>query len=186
VRLIAATNRDLREATAKQEFRADLFYRVSVFPIVLPPLRARRDDVRLLALHFLRRFAEKEGKDVPGIDPEALRLLEEHPWPGNVRELANVVRRLVLSAEPGERIPPELVWPWLEPRSSPRPTTNGSGSLRERVRQAEVEAIDQALREHDYNRTRAAQSLGVTREWLWTKMRRLGFPIRRSRSRADA
>jgi two-component system response regulator HydG len=140
--------------------------------------------VRLLALYFLRRFAEKEGKAIPGFEPEALRLLEEHPWPGNVRELANVVRRLVLSGEPGEPIAPDLLWPWLGIGPS-QSNGNGCGTLRERVRRAEVEAIDQALRANGYNRTHAARTLGVTREWLWAKMRRLGFDIGRG-GRGDA
>src|SRR5207244_10627479 len=87
VRVIAATNRDLGEAVRDGRFRRDLYYRLRVFPIRLPPLRERRGDIRLLAVHLLERVAAAEGRKLGGFDPRALRLLERYPWPGNVREL---------------------------------------------------------------------------------------------------
>src|SRR5690606_4583339 len=96
---IAATNVDLYEAVREGRFREDLFYRLNVVPIHLPPLRERVDDIPLLVEHFLRRFNERLGKSVRRVDPEALAALLEHPWPGNIRELENLMERSVLLAE---------------------------------------------------------------------------------------
>src|SRR5688572_22401748 len=99
VRLIAATNRSLDQDVCQGVFRSDLFYRLSVFPIHLPPLRERIEDIPLLVEHFLKRFAARLSKPVPRVSPEALALLLSHPWPGNIRELENLVERAVLLAE---------------------------------------------------------------------------------------
>ena len=96
VRVIAATNQDLEGAIQAGTFRDDLFYRIAVFPIVIPPLRARRDDIARLASHFLKQYAESSGKAISGISMAALRLLQQYTWPGNVRELQNVIERAVL------------------------------------------------------------------------------------------
>lgn len=98
-RVICATNRDLREMVQERTFREDLFYRLNVFPIVLPPLRERKDDIPRLAYHFLRTFCRKTGKKIDGFTEEALEALKNHPWPGNVRQLKNVVERLVIMAD---------------------------------------------------------------------------------------
>src|SRR4029077_18912378 len=100
VRLVSATNRDLRREIDGGRFRLDLFYRLRVFPIVVPPLRERREDVAPLAQHFLDRLARDEEKPLNGFDPETLARMERYTWPGNVRELENEVHRLVLCAEP--------------------------------------------------------------------------------------
>jgi formate hydrogenlyase transcriptional activator len=93
VRVVAATNRDLVADSRAGRFRADLFYRLNVFPIELPPLRERRDDIEMLAEHFMRRMARKLGKPLVGIDPESLRALKAYPWPGNIRDLQNTIER---------------------------------------------------------------------------------------------
>ncbi len=183
VRVIAATNRDLREAVNEGRFRLDLYYRLRVFPIPLPPLRERREDIRLLAIHFLEKLAAKEGKKVRSFEPEALALLERYSWPGNVRELQNEVHRLVLCAEESERIPAALLAPWIV-EGAPAPP-QGSRPLKEIVREVEVATIRARLREHGYHRSATARSLGMTREALWAKIRQLGFAVP-GRGRSDA
>jgi Nif-specific regulatory protein len=183
VRVIAATNRDLRQAVDEGRFRLDLYYRLRVFPIVLPPLRERREDIAPLAHHFLARLGQEEGKLLPGFTREALRLLERYPWPGNVRELESEIHRLLLCAEPGERIAPEQLAPWIA-AGAPAAAGDGARPLKEIVREVELATIRSRLREHGYHRSATARSLGFTRESLWAKMRQLGFrPPPRSKVR---
>jgi DNA-binding NtrC family response regulator len=99
VRIIAATNKDLRAMVDEGTFREDLFYRLNVFPIFLPPLQERKDDIPKLAYHFLRHFCRKTGKRIEGFSDDALEMLVNHEWPGNVRQLKNVVERLVIMAD---------------------------------------------------------------------------------------
>jgi len=112
VRVIAATHINLEDAVASGKFRADLYYRLSVFPISLPPLRERREDIGLLAEHFLAKYNEQMGKEITGISHEAMALLIEHDWPGNIRELENVLERAVaLEATPAilpDSLPPSI------------------------------------------------------------------------------
>ncbi len=176
VRIVAATNRDLRQAVEQGRFRRDLYHRLSVFPIRLPPLRERRDDIRLLALHLLARLAEQERKPVAGFHPEALRLLEAYPWPGNVRELENEVHRLVVSAEPGARIEASALSSWIA-EATAAPADTGERLLKEVVRQVEIATITERLRRYGNHRAATARSLGVSREWLWAKMRALGIRL---------
>jgi two-component system NtrC family response regulator len=175
VRIIAATNRDLPAATKKGLFRADLHYRLRAFPIRLPPLRERPEDVRELAIHFLRHWGDEEGTAPGAFAPETLRLLEAYAWPGNVRELEHEVHRLVLCTEPGRSITPDLLPAEI---LAGREDDDGEAPLKDIVRRVEAAAIQDRLRRHGYHRTRTAHSLGVTREWLWAKMRRLGLFIR--------
>jgi formate hydrogenlyase transcriptional activator len=110
VRILAATNRDLRKAVREGEFREDLYYRLNLFPVELPPLRARADDIPLLAHHFVRKYAPRIGRRVDGIDPDTLAALTRYAWPGNVRELENLVQRaLILNSASVLKIPPELL-----------------------------------------------------------------------------
>ena len=177
VRVIAATNRDLGEASQAGRFRSDLYYRLRVFPIRLPPLRERRGDIRLLALHLLERLGKQEGKELRGFDVHALRLLERYPWPGNVRELENEIHRVVLCAEPGERITPELLASWIVDGTPS--AADATRPLKEIVREVEAATIRARLREHGYHRAATARSLGMTRESLWAKLRQLGFVLPR-------
>ena len=174
VRVIAATNRDLREAVRQGRFREDLYYRLRVFPIGLAPLRERREDIRLLAIHFLKRLNEQEGKRLQGFDPQVLRLLERYTWPGNVRELENEIHRMVLCADGAERIAVSLLPQWIV-ENEPAAAVDGERPLKEIVREVELATIRSRLREYRYHRASTAKSLGVTREWLWAKMRGLGF-----------
>ena len=108
VRLIAATNRDLDAMVADGSFRQELFYRLSIVPITLPPLRERKEDIPALAVHFLKKFCEENGRAVPSISPEALHLLLDHPWPGNVRELENVMHRISVLSTAATITPADL------------------------------------------------------------------------------
>jgi DNA-binding NtrC family response regulator len=177
VRVIAATNRDLREAVHEGTFRLDLYYRLRVFPLPVPPLRERREDIRLLAVHFLEQLGAQEHKHLRGFEPAALQLMERYAWPGNVRELQNEVHRLVLCAEEEERIPAALLAPWILEGA---PTgADGARPLKEIVREVELATIRARLREHGYHRSATARSLGITREALWAKIRQLGFALPR-------
>ena len=184
VRVIAASNGDLAEAARERRFRPDLYYRLRVFPIRLPALRERRGDIRLLALHLLERISAREGKTLRGFDARALRLLERYPWPGNVRELENEIHRLVLCAEPGERITPDLLAAWIV-EGAPPAAGGGTRPLKEIVREVELATIRARLREHGYHRAATARSLGMTRESLWAKLRQLGFVAPRRGSGED-
>jgi DNA-binding NtrC family response regulator len=178
VRLVAATNRDLREEVRTGRFREDLFYRLHVVPIHLPPLRERPEDIPRLAHLFLERFATRLARPVTGIDPAALDLLRAHPWPGNIRELENAIERATLLCDGTtlqvRDLPPEL-------RAGATPPRAGSGTeptpLRERIRAAtqriERDAILEALRLTDGNVTRAARKLGLSRRGLQLKMKEL-------------
>jgi two-component system response regulator PilR (NtrC family) len=119
VRIIAATNKDLEKAVTQGTFREDLYYRLDVIPVYLPPLRARLDDIPLLAEHFLQKFSQKLGKSIRGITPEAVSLLMVQEWKGNVRELENVMERAVALAT-GDRITPQLLQECLQRPTSPR------------------------------------------------------------------
>jgi len=170
VRLIAATNRDLREMADQGRFRLDLYFRLSVLQTVLPPLRERQEDVELLVHHFTRQLGEGIGRRIQTIHPQALAVLQRYPWPGNVRELRNVVERaLVLGDGPVlelDDLPPELRC--VDPTPpAPRPEP---GRVRPLV-EVEAEAIAAALAATGGNKARAAALLGIDRTTLYRKLR---------------
>jgi two-component system NtrC family response regulator len=168
-RLICATNSDLKAATEQGRFRDDLYYRVAVVTLALPPLRERGEDLFLLARTFLEREAARAKKKLSGFAPDALRALEAHRWPGNVRELENRVRRAVVMADgPGVR-PEDLELSDVEDGSSP-----GKG-LREARENVEREAIRMALARHAGNVSHAAAELGISRPTLYGLMEKLGI-----------
>jgi len=176
VRILAATNRNLEEEVAAGRFREDLYYRLKVFPLRVPPLRERRDDIALLAKHFLDRYAREIGRAVAGFAQETLDLLMGYDWPGNVRELENEVQRLVIQADDGAFITADLVSPRVR-RLENVVARSGveKGSLKEMVEQVEKYLLLEALREHKNNKTSAAKALGITREGLHKKLRHLGI-----------
>ncbi len=188
VRLIAATNRDLRRETAAGRFREDLFYRLNVVPIELPPLRNRAEDVPLLAVFFLKKFNERLGKSVEGIDHDALALLTRYRWPGNIRELENFIERAVLFAD-GPRIKVQDLPAEVSGSPSPEPgleaassTLDGAGfgeGLKEQVRVAmariERDLIVRALDQTHGNVTHAARLLKISRKGLQLKMKELAL-----------
>ena len=171
VRILCATNRDLAAEVERGAFRQDLYYRLMVFPIRLPPLRERRDDVPLLAEHFLRRYCQEYRRHVAGLSQEALDALTAYAWPGNIRELENEIQRLVIQAEPGAWIEVADLSPQIRKvegtlaRIAPK-----KGTLKEMMEQVERWLITEALRENDNNKTRTAQVLGITRERLHKKL----------------
>jgi len=129
VRVIAATNVDLRARIAEGKFREDLFYRLNVVAIELPPLRGRRDDVPLLAYHFLQKYAARTGREVRKISPEAMRLLQAQPWPGNVRELENAIEHAVVFCRKDTILPTDLPFARRGPRTADDGAADGSLAL---------------------------------------------------------
>ncbi|MBI3932182.1 MAG: sigma-54-dependent Fis family transcriptional regulator [Acidobacteria bacterium] len=180
LRVVAATNRDLKEAVARKEFRDDLFFRLSVFPVTIPPLRRRRGDIPLLAEASLQRFASDVGRRGLELSEEARRALLDHSWPGNVRELQNCIERAVILCD-GDRILPEHLR--LGGAREDGPTLADvldlSGTLAEVTRRAaeaaEGEALRRALREAGGDRGRAAEKLGIGASTLSRRMRALGI-----------
>jgi two-component system NtrC family response regulator len=167
-RVIAATNADLKKNMTAGSFREDLFYRLAVVQISLPPLRDRETDIRLLAQSFLHRFAASINKSGMSFDPEALRSINRHSWPGNIRELENRVRRAVIMAE-GKRITVQDLE--LEPSPSSAPVA----TLKEAREALERDIIRQALRKYAGKITPAAAELGISRPTLYELIEKLGI-----------
>ncbi|MDX1682797.1 MAG: sigma-54 dependent transcriptional regulator, partial [Phycisphaeraceae bacterium] len=172
VRLISATNRDLAERVKAGEFREDLYFRIKGAEIRLPPLRERREDIPLLARHFLQRFAEKMDTRAPALAEDTQRALMQYDWPGNVRQLANVVQNMAVIAEEDR----------LEPRHLPPEISEGadgadkpSGSLAGMsLEQIEKQAIRDALRLNDGNREKTARQRGIGERTLYRKLKEYG------------
>jgi DNA-binding NtrC family response regulator len=179
VRILAATNRDLEREAERERFRRDLYFRLAVILLRLPPLRERGEDILSLADHFLARFSVKYGKSVARIESAARDLLLAYPWPGNVRELSHVIERAVLWSrgpsldvehlslstpmpEADLDVPPPAAGPALPPRGTD-------------LEQWERSIIEQALREADGNQTRAAQRLGISRDTLRYRLKKFGL-----------
>ena len=162
VRILAATNKDLLQEVKKGNFREDLFYRLNVIPIVLPPLRDRRNDIPLLALHFLGRFAAERGKDLREFSSEAMRLLLDYPWPGNVRELENTVEHASVLAKGGQ------VEAWDLPSALRHSASPPAATLVER----ELRMLLEILEECGWNKKLAAQRLGVSRSTIYAMLKR--------------
>jgi transcriptional regulator with GAF, ATPase, and Fis domain len=193
VRVLSATNRDLRAEVARGNFRQDLYYRLAVFPISLPPLRERREDIAILAGHFLREAAQRQHKQVDGLDADVMDLLARFDWPGNVRELGNEIERAVALVRAGEAIAARHLSTMCKSAPSIAPslprledlTTSVSTSVKETVVRLEgqngslrhvratVEAsyIGQVMREHGGNVSRAARALGLSRPALQKKIK---------------
>jgi two-component system response regulator AtoC len=172
VRVIAATAKNLEEEVKRGSFREDLFYRLNVLPICLPPLRQRPEDIPHLCRHFLRRFNAKMGKRIQGISPAAMGVLLGYPWPGNVRELENAIERGVLLAEEGLLLPDHLPPAISSPRCGVSPGEVFSGfSLKAAQRVLEKKLIIQALQETAGNRTQAARLLEISHPSLLSKIK---------------
>ena len=175
VRVVAASNRDLKREAAEQRFRIDLYYRLAVFPIELPPLRERPGDVLALARHFLTQHGPGEGHRAATLTPESEQLLQAHRWPGNVRELENEVLRALAMSEPGESLTPEhfsdRLCEILEPIDS---HVAPGDTLHETLGRIEAFLIRRSLAAHDGQRSATARTLGITREGLYKKMKRFG------------
>ncbi len=171
VRIICATNRDLVAEVEKGRFRQDLYYRLMVFPVQLPPLRERREDIPLLAEHFLRRYSKEYGVSVPGFAQETIDAMTSYAWPGNIRELENEVQRLVIQGEPDAWLEVKNLSPSLRKvESTIARIAPKKGTLKEMITQVERFLLTEALRDHGNNKTRTAQTLGITREGLHKKL----------------
>jgi formate hydrogenlyase transcriptional activator len=172
VRLVAATNRDLAQMVADGQFRSDFYYRLNVFPIVLPPLRERREDIPMLARHFTQRFARRMGRRIETIPAAVMEALVRYPWPGNIRELGNVIERaVILSPGPALHIPPGDLQPGAAPAEVP-------ASAAVTLADAEREHILRALRAAHWvlrGPNGAAARLGMKRSTLQWKMKKLGI-----------
>ncbi len=174
VRIVTATNRNLAEEVSAGRFREDLFYRINVVTIDLPPLRDRGDDVLLLAENFLARIREDLGRPELRLGREARRLLGSYPWPGNIRELMNAVERAGALAR-SDVIEPDDLLPGLSTKTSPVVVTGRKGTLKETLMRSEEAAILDALEESGGNISQAARLLGVSRQHLHTRIRKLGI-----------
>ena len=178
VRLVAATNRSLVHEVASGRFREDLYYRLAVFRITVPPLRERSEDVVPLAEHFLRRHGEREGKRDCHLSREVAALLLAHPWPGNVRELENEMQHALALAEAGETIAVRHLSERLHATLAPieeATRSDGPESLRAQLARVEAWLIRRSLDAHGNRRAATARTLGITREGLYKKMRRFGI-----------
>ena len=171
VRVLAATNRDLKQRTMEGLFREDLFYRLNVIPLTVPPLRDRCEDMPLLSNYFLRHFQNQFGKRFDGISSEAMALLMRHEWPGNVRELENVISRAAAFAKEGELRPSDLPQELVEACQGAHARPSRTGTLDEIVGRAERDAIVGALRHTGGAKEQAAKVLGINRTTLWKKLR---------------
>jgi DNA-binding NtrC family response regulator len=174
VRVVAATHRDLQRAVSEGRFREDLYYRLNVVPISMPPLRERADDIALLAEHFIRRFCGELGRPASRLHPEALQAMKDYAWPGNVRELKNVIERVVLLEADEEirleHLPPELTRRAAAGEGATPATPFPPGVVRP-LAEVEMLAIEHALGVCGGNKTRAAQMLGISRQTLRTKLK---------------
>jgi PAS domain S-box-containing protein len=171
VRIITATNRILEERVRERRFRQDLYYRINVVKISLPPLRERKEDIPLLLDHFIARFNRLRGKNVTGVAPEVLQILMAHDFPGNVRELENAVEHAFVLCRSG-LIRPEHLPEQLRPVESGPPT-----SAAETLEELEARFIYEALKRNDWNRSATARELGIHKTTLWRKIKRLGIEL---------
>jgi transcriptional regulator with GAF, ATPase, and Fis domain len=180
VRVLSATHRQLQALVADGRFREDLFYRLNVVPIEIPPLRDRASDIPLLAEYFVARFARRSGQPVTGISVRAMERLVRYPWPGNVRELANVLERAVVLST-SSVLDEDVVLPEAEvrsPASLPAVATADGSSLpafHDAVSAYKRELIAEAIRRADGNRAAAARALGLQRTYLYRLCRLLGL-----------
>ena len=169
VRVIAATNRDLEKLMKADKFRADLYYRLNVIPIHVPPLRKRKQDVPPLVDHFIQKYGEKEGKKIEGISSEAMNMLVQYNFPGNIRELENVIERAAVFCETGTITSSDL--PVFLKEKKEEESMESGLTLTHKVQKLEMMEIKRALRESNGVKSRAARALGITERMLGYKMK---------------
>jgi formate hydrogenlyase transcriptional activator len=193
-RLIAATNRDLEALVAEQKFRSDLYYRLNVFPVRVPALRERPEDIPLLVRHFVQQFSRRLGKVIDAIDSDTMSALTRYPWPGNIRELQNVIERaVILTSGPVLNVRTEDLRAASQPAAAPVvPSSNGNATpaasnrnIREALEEAEREQILAALEKSNWvvaGPEGAAARLGMKRSTLQSRMQKLGIRVSRTLS----
>jgi transcriptional regulator with PAS, ATPase and Fis domain len=187
IRLIAATNKDLEKMIKEETFREDLYYRLNIVPITLPALKERQDDIPILAVHFLKKYAEEIGKTIKGFTPEAMERLMRYPWPGNVRELENVIERTVVMIEEEMVQVEHLILPGQQEKDvleNHIPMTSEElKELKKQMRERAVEEIERAfvlnaLERNHWNVTRAAEEVGMLRPNFQALMRKYNLRAR--------
>jgi two-component system, NtrC family, nitrogen regulation response regulator NtrX len=180
VRVIVATHRNLEAIAREGKFRQDLFHRVYVFPLALPPLRERRDDISALVGHFAAQVCAQNNWKPVTFTADAINALQEYTWPGNIRELRNMVERLMLLA-PADGVTGDMVRSVLAPAAASGGIAVGSGTLSQRVEQFEREVILNELKHASFHMTNVAKALGLERSHLYKKAEQLGIDIRKAR-----
>ena len=180
VRVIAATNRDLKEEIQKTKFREDLYYRLNVIPIVVPPLRDRKPDIPLLVEHFITEFCLENNKELKKISPEAMSLLVAYPWPGNVRELKNIVERMVIMTRGAVIEAKDVPDPIQEQHKVPMELSFFEfGLLKDARREFEKRFIMKKLMENDENISKTAEVIGIERSNLHRKIKSYGIEMKK-------
>ncbi|WP_168058295.1 sigma-54 interaction domain-containing protein [Candidatus Manganitrophus noduliformans] len=171
VRVVAATNKPLKEAIAKKSFREDLYYRLAVMPMVIPPLRERPEDIPLLARHFIEKYSVADGRSPLRLSKEAIAVLTKFPWHGNVRELENVIERGILVSLDSEILPEAFMIGEGADLSGTSPFAAHSSSMEEALAKVEREQIMYALEKHNGNKSLSARFLGISRASLYNKIK---------------
>jgi DNA-binding NtrC family response regulator len=184
VRVVVATHRKLEEQVKQGSFRQDLFHRIFVFPVTLPPLRERTEDIPALVQHFAAQIVKQNGWKEISFDPEAIRALQSYSWPGNIRELRNVVERMLLFAE-NDRVTPATVQAALPAQLAGESAAIGAsaatGTLAQRIEVVERQMILDEIKRHNQNITNTAKALGLERSHLYKKCQQLGIDLRELR-----
>jgi Nif-specific regulatory protein len=184
-RVISASNKDLEEAVEKEEFRADLFYRLNVVTLKLPPLRERGDDILLLAEHFLNEYSKKGGRGPRKLTAEAANTLMGYPWPGNVRELENVIERAVALGADSESLTVDLL-PAKVGGAAPDSGSHRGGSYKDQLDAQERQILSRTLADNDWNVARAAASLKVSKQHVYNRMRKLDISLAKGEGRSES
>ncbi len=172
VRIIAATNQNLKQLIRDGKFREDLYHRINVFPIHIPPLRERKEDIPLLVHHFLEEFAQTYNRKIREIPENVIRRLIRHTWPGNVRELKHLIEKLIITKQDEQVSLNDILW-LLEGEEKPVKKIPANVSLKQAIRQHERSLIIEALEEHNWERQKTAEALHIDRSALFKKMRKL-------------
>ncbi|HOK49132.1 MAG TPA: sigma 54-interacting transcriptional regulator [Sedimentibacter sp.] len=179
VRVIAATNTDLSKAVKEGKFREDLFYRLSILPIFIPPLRERKEDIPLLVKNFIAKFNDEYGRNIVDITDEALRILQDHDWPGNVRELENTIGRAIIYMNINEKVIDTIHLPHLNKKKQNTEVAvkidEGADTLESVLEKTEAEYIKKIYMKFNKNKTRTAKELGISIRSLYYKMEKYGI-----------
>lgn len=173
VRIIAATNQDLKQVITQKTFREDLYYRLNVVPIHIPPLRERKEDIRLLVDHFLKKYNKKREIPITQVKPETMKLLTDYEWPGNVRELENAIERALILEDKDTLLP--RCFPWLMDHKQVKNITNNHKIYS--LEELETQHIKRVLQETRGHKGRAANLLGIDRKTLYKKIKRYGLEL---------
>ncbi|HDL00880.1 MAG TPA: sigma-54-dependent Fis family transcriptional regulator, partial [candidate division Zixibacteria bacterium] len=174
VRIIAATNKNLEEEVKKNNFRLDLFYRLSVVPVNVPPLRDRKEDIPLLAEYFIKKYAEKNQQHIRKISPQVIDLFMRYSWPGNIRELENVIQRAVILCKE-DTLMPEVLPAAFKNLTNIQSHNSVDSLVGLSIKEVEKELILRTLEQTNHNITRTAEILGITRRGLQYKLNELGI-----------